>query len=130
MLPFTLKYRPARSEYFASPNPILKDKYISHTSLYNGSCHRHVHTNRPGTPISKYSSTDVSILNIDRWISKIYTILLYLSKYCTYVQYHEFSLSSQLPKLVLCTHVSSTVIQLTTPSLLGYVTYANILLSC
>jgi hypothetical protein len=28
VLPFTLKYQSARSEYFAFPNPILKDKYV------------------------------------------------------------------------------------------------------
>ncbi len=51
-MPFTLKYLSARSEYFTFPKPILKDEYVSHTSLYNGSCNRLVHTNRPDAPIS------------------------------------------------------------------------------
>jgi hypothetical protein len=76
MLPVTLKNQSARSEYFAFPSPILNNKYVSHTSLYNGSCNRCVHNNRPNAPISKYSSTDVSILNINHRISKIYISIL------------------------------------------------------
>ncbi len=112
MLPFTLKYQSARSEYFAFPYPILKDKYVSHTSLCNGSWNHYIHTNnRPNTPISKYSSTDMSILNIVHWITKTYILI---TKYCTCMLYQELILSAQFPKVVLCIHVSSTVIQLTT----------------
>ncbi len=76
VLPFTLKYQSARSEHFTFPNQILKDKYVSHTSLYVGSCNCLVHTNTTNAFISKYSSTDVSILNFDHWISKIYILIL------------------------------------------------------
>jgi hypothetical protein len=75
-LPFTLKYQSARSEYFAFPNPILKDKYVFHTSLCNGPCNHLVHTNMTNAPIIKYSSSGVSILNIDHWISKIHISIL------------------------------------------------------
>jgi hypothetical protein len=45
------------------PSPILKDKYVSHSSKYNGSCKHHVDTNRSDTPISYNVSTPMSILN-------------------------------------------------------------------
>ncbi len=49
-------------------------------------------------------SFDMSKLNmIVQWIYKIY-ILILIKIYCTYMQYQELSLSSQYPKLVLCTH--------------------------
>ncbi len=37
------------------PSPILKDEYVSHTSLYNGSCNHRVDTNRSDALISKKS---------------------------------------------------------------------------
>jgi hypothetical protein len=35
------------------PSPIQKDKYVSHTSLYDGSCNLYVNTNKSDAPISK-----------------------------------------------------------------------------
>ncbi len=132
MLPFTLKYQSARSEYFAFPNPILKDKYVSHTSLYNGSCNCCVHTNSPNATISKYSSTDVSILNIDRWISKINILMLNTILHLRAVPGVEFDIS--IPKthsVYTCTKYSDT----TDDTLLTQIcdvllTHANVLLSC
>jgi hypothetical protein len=48
---------------FCFPSPILKDEYVSHTSIYNGSCKQNVDTNRSDVPISKYVSTMISLLN-------------------------------------------------------------------
>jgi hypothetical protein len=48
---------------FCFPSPILKDEYVSHTSIYNGSCKRHVNTSRSDVPISKNVSTTMSTLN-------------------------------------------------------------------
>jgi hypothetical protein len=48
---------------FCFPSPILKDKYVSHTSIYNGFCKRRVNTNRSDTAISKIVSATMSILN-------------------------------------------------------------------
>ncbi len=53
------------------PSPIQKDKYVSHTSLYDGSCNLCVNTNSLMHLSPKIFSTDVSILNNARWISKI-----------------------------------------------------------
>jgi hypothetical protein len=48
---------------FRFPSPILKDKFVSHTSIYIGSCKQCVDTNRSDVPISKNVSTTISILN-------------------------------------------------------------------
>jgi hypothetical protein len=48
---------------FCFPSPILKDEYVTHTSIYNWSCKRCVDTNRSDVPISKNVSTMMSILN-------------------------------------------------------------------
>ncbi len=48
---------------FCFPSRILKDEYVSHTSIYNGSCKQHVDSNRSGKPISKYVSSTISLLN-------------------------------------------------------------------
>ncbi len=42
---------------------------------YNGYCIWFVHINRPNTLISNYSSTDMFIFNINRWIFKIYVLI-------------------------------------------------------
>ncbi len=132
MLPFTLKYQSARSEYFTFPNPIFKDKYISHTLLYNGSCNRLVHTNRPNAPISKYSSTDVSILNINHWISKTVILILNEILHLSAVPGVEFEI--YIPKTcTLYTCIRSS--DMTHNTLLTQIcdvllTHANILLSC
>jgi hypothetical protein len=63
---------------FCFPSPILKDEYVSHNSLYDGSCNRRVHTNRSDAPISKKLSNKMSIHNNVHWISK--TCILILNK--------------------------------------------------
>ncbi len=40
------------------PNSILKESWVSLSSLCDGSCNHCVHTIKPNTPISRYSSTD------------------------------------------------------------------------
>jgi hypothetical protein len=44
-------------------SPILKDEYVSHTSVYNGSCNHCVDTNRLDAPISRNLTTIMSILS-------------------------------------------------------------------
>jgi hypothetical protein len=66
-------------------SPILKDEYVSHTSVYNGSCNRCVNTNRSDAPISKNLSTTMSILN--NVVGSLKRVFQYLTKYCTFVQY-------------------------------------------
>jgi hypothetical protein len=57
---------------------ILKDDYVFRTSLYNGSCNHRFDINRFDAPtISKNLTTDMSILNNVRWISKTYILILY-----------------------------------------------------
>jgi hypothetical protein len=66
---------------FCFPSPILKDKYVSHTSIYNGSCKRRVDTNRSDTPISKNVSTTMSILK--NVIGSLERVFQYLTELCS-----------------------------------------------
>ncbi len=66
---------------FCFPSPILKDKYVSHTSIYKWSCKRRVDTNRSDTPISKNISTMMSILN--NVIGSLERVFQYLTESCS-----------------------------------------------
>jgi hypothetical protein len=70
---------------FCFPSPILKDEYVSHTFVFNGSCNCRVNTNKSDAPFSKNLSTDVSILIT--FAGSLKCVLQYLTKYCTFVQY-------------------------------------------
>ncbi len=131
MLPFTLKYQSTRSEYVAFSNLILKDKYVSHTSLCNGSCNCCVRTNRPDTPISKHSSTNVSICNIVCWISKTYILILKIL-HLRAVPGVEFIISiPETCSLYTCIEYSDTPHDLLLTWICDVVlTHTNILLSC
>jgi hypothetical protein len=108
----------------AFPDSIVKESRVSLSSLCHWSCNHCVHTICPNTPISKYSSTDVSILlmfsllRTVHWISK--SIFPYLTKHsslCLNGSAHAiYCLTNTivLTYLVLCTHVQSAVLQLTT----------------
>ncbi len=83
----------------------------------------YVHTNRPNIPISKYSSADVSILNIIHWISKTYVLILNKILHLHAGPGVECIIS--IPKtcsLYIFIKYSNTKIQIMTPSLLGCVT--------
>ncbi len=66
---------------FCFPSPILKDKHVSHTSIYNGSCKQRVDINRSDTPISKNVSTSMSILN--NVIGSLERVFRYLTESCS-----------------------------------------------
>jgi hypothetical protein len=92
----------------------------------------YVHTNRPNIPISKYSSADVSILNIIHWISKTYVLILNKILHLRAGPEVEFDIS--IPKtcsLYTCIKYSD----MTHDTLLTWMcdkllTHADILLSC
>ncbi len=63
---------------FCFRGPILNNKYVYHSSKYNGSYKCHVNTNRSDTPISKNVSTTMSILN--NVIGSLEWIFWYLSE--------------------------------------------------
>jgi hypothetical protein len=71
---------------FCFPSPILKDEYVSHTFVYDGSCNHPVNTNRSDAP--KYLSTEVSILNNICWLFKtcisILNKILHFCAVCTF----------------------------------------------
>jgi hypothetical protein len=106
--------------------------YASHTSLCDGACNHRVYTNRPDTPISKYSSTDMSVLNMICWISKTYILILNnILHLCTEPEVESVSSIPETCSLYTCIKYSDTthdtVLTLICDELL---THANILLSC
>ncbi len=108
------------------------DMVTSRRSLCDGSYNSHVHTNRSNAPISKYSPTDISILNINCWISKVYILMLNKILHLRAVPGVEFGIS--IPKtcsLYTCIKYSDiTHNTLLTQICDMLLTHANILLSC
>ncbi len=95
--------------------------------------HHLVHTNRPNAPISKYFSTDVSLLNIDCWISKIYISIVNKILHLRAVPGVEFVISiPETCSLYTCIEYNDMTQHNTLLTQICDVllTHANILLSC
>ncbi len=148
MHPITHECFTSKKPIFAFPYSTLKDKHVSCSSLCYGSCKCRVHTIWPNTFISKYCSTDVSILNtylqisskwcslyvslsvgspnlyFDTWQNILLCVSMAAYKLATlsHTQWYLCTLYVPIFVLCTCTHVPSTIIQLVTPSLLGHVT--------